>query len=86
MDLICAQQPLVLVSTVFFLGRVARAGRIGKAISLLSSDELPYLADLFLFLGRPLKFALPETKYDGEHFVIFAFSCRNSHLLEFFFS
>ncbi|VDL66502.1 unnamed protein product [Nippostrongylus brasiliensis] len=32
------------------VGRVARAGRSGTAISLIAPDELPYLADLFLFL------------------------------------
>ena len=34
------------------VGRVARAGRSGKAFSLLSSEELPYLLDLELFLGK----------------------------------
>lgn len=32
-------------------GRVARAGRLGTAISLVSPDELPYLLDLDVFLG-----------------------------------
>ncbi len=36
-------------------GRVARAGRSGCAYSLLSSDEVPYMLDLHLFLGRPLQ-------------------------------
>lgn len=31
---------------------MARAGRSGMAISLVESDELPYLMDLFVFLGR----------------------------------
>ncbi|VDM25718.1 unnamed protein product [Hydatigera taeniaeformis] len=35
-----------------FAGRVARAGRSGMAISLVDSEELPYLMDLFVFLGR----------------------------------
>ena len=34
------------------VGRVARAGRSGLAISLVDSEELPYLMDLFVFLGR----------------------------------
>lgn len=38
------------------VGRTARAGRAGRAISL-ATDEMPYLMDLFLFLGRPLRFA-----------------------------
>ncbi|KAJ3210898.1 ATP-dependent RNA helicase ddx54 [Dinochytrium kinnereticum] len=35
-------------------GRVARAGRIGKAFSLVSSEEMPFLLDFQLFLGRSL--------------------------------
>ncbi|KAJ2471037.1 ATP-dependent RNA helicase dbp10 [Coemansia sp. RSA 2322] len=36
------------------VGRVARAGRRGWAYSLVTADELPYVLDLQLFLGRPL--------------------------------
>jgi ATP-dependent RNA helicase DDX54/DBP10 len=36
------------------VGRAARAGRSGVAYSFVSLDELPYLIDLHLFLGRPL--------------------------------
>jgi ATP-dependent RNA helicase DDX54/DBP10 len=36
------------------VGRVARAGRSGTAYSLVSSDEIPYMIDLHLFLGRGL--------------------------------
>ena len=42
-------RPKVFVHRV---GRVARAGRIGTAVSLVSNDELPYMIDLHLFLGR----------------------------------
>jgi ATP-dependent RNA helicase DDX54/DBP10 len=35
-------------------GRAARAGRIGYCWGLCDSEELPYLVDLYLFLGRPL--------------------------------
>lgn len=35
-------------------GRVARAGRSGTAYSLVAPDEMPYVFDLHLFLGRPL--------------------------------
>ena len=35
-------------------GRVARAGRSGTAYSFVSSDEVPYMIDLHLFLGRSL--------------------------------
>ncbi|XP_011866116.1 PREDICTED: ATP-dependent RNA helicase DDX54 [Vollenhovia emeryi] len=37
------------------VGRCARAGRAGTAYNIVSSDEYPYLLDLHLFLGRPLK-------------------------------
>ncbi|RDD43326.1 ATP-dependent RNA helicase DDX54 [Trichoplax sp. H2] len=47
-------QPKLFVHRV---GRVARAGRSGTAYSFLANDELPYLIDLHLFLGRPLRFA-----------------------------
>ncbi|XP_032899031.1 ATP-dependent RNA helicase DDX54 [Amblyraja radiata] len=39
------------------VGRVARAGRSGTSYSLVALDEIPYVYDLHLFLGRPLKFA-----------------------------
>ncbi|XP_065594785.1 ATP-dependent RNA helicase DDX54 [Cyrtonyx montezumae] len=39
------------------VGRVARAGRSGTAYSLVAPDEMPYIFDLHLFLGRPLIFA-----------------------------
>ncbi|PIO58534.1 helicase protein, partial [Teladorsagia circumcincta] len=48
------------------VGRVARAGRSGTAISLIAPDEMPYLADLFLFLGKPMRFAQDGDKYDEE--------------------
>ena len=48
------------------VGRVARAGRAGTAYSFVSNEELPYLLDLHVFLGRPLGFCLKgETKWDG---------------------
>ncbi|KAF8630647.1 hypothetical protein AX15_002797 [Amanita polypyramis BW_CC] len=37
------------------VGRTARAGRQGWAWSFITSAELPYLLDLQLFLGRPLR-------------------------------
>ncbi|XP_049644734.1 ATP-dependent RNA helicase DDX54 [Suncus etruscus] len=42
------------------VGRVARAGRSGTAYSLVAPDELPYLLDLHLFLGRSLTLARPQ--------------------------
>ena len=46
-------------------GRVARAGRSGKAISLVSPDEYAYLLDLFLFLGRQLNPILKTANAKG---------------------
>ncbi|KAM8992693.1 ATP-dependent RNA helicase DDX54 [Ara ararauna] len=39
------------------VGRVARAGRSGAAYSLVAPDEMPYVFDLHLFLGRSLVLA-----------------------------
>uniref|UniRef100_A0A8C8G4P8 RNA helicase n=1 Tax=Oncorhynchus tshawytscha TaxID=74940 RepID=A0A8C8G4P8_ONCTS len=51
------------------VGRVARAGRGGAAYSLVCTDEIPFVYDLHLFLGRPLQLATPDhqqgTKSDG---------------------
>lgn len=41
------------------VGRCARAGREGHALCLVSGDEMCYLLDLLLFLGRPLTIATP---------------------------
>eukprot|EP00731_Ephydatia_muelleri_P010952 Em0005g1538a len=48
------------------VGRVARAGRSGTAFSLVSIDEVPYLLDLHLFLGRPLQLARGQEGMSGE--------------------
>lgn len=47
-------------------GRVARAGRSGTAYSLVAPDEVPYLLDLHLFLGRTLTLACPYEEPSGE--------------------
>lgn len=39
------------------VGRVARAGREGYAYSLVAQDEVPFLLDLYIFLGRSLTIA-----------------------------
>ena len=36
------------------VGRAARAGRIGTAYSLVSPEEMPFVVDLHLFLGKNL--------------------------------
>ncbi|NXU91237.1 DDX54 helicase, partial [Xiphorhynchus elegans] len=48
------------------VGRVARAGRSGTAYSLVAPDEMPYVFDLHLFLGRPLVFAGAQEMPAGE--------------------
>ncbi|KAI9503710.1 P-loop containing nucleoside triphosphate hydrolase protein [Coemansia spiralis] len=48
------------------VGRVARAGRRGWAYSLITSDELPYVLDLQLFLGRPLQLGSSFYKNSGK--------------------
>ncbi|KAJ8346887.1 hypothetical protein SKAU_G00282880 [Synaphobranchus kaupii] len=48
------------------VGRVARAGRSGTAYSLVCSDEVPFVYDLHLFLGRPIQLALPEHPQDAD--------------------
>ena len=46
------------------VGRTARAGRQGWAWSFVTHAEFPYLLDLQLFLGRPLRNDATE---DGDH-------------------
>ncbi|KAG7476442.1 hypothetical protein MATL_G00082980 [Megalops atlanticus] len=48
------------------VGRVARAGRSGTAYSLVCSDEVPYVYDLHLFLGRPIQLAVPDQPQDAD--------------------
>ncbi|KAI6193835.1 ATP-dependent RNA helicase [Aphelenchoides besseyi] len=52
------------------VGRVARAGKTGSAFSLVTYEELPYVIDFFLFLGRELKFATDGAEYKENEFVI----------------
>ncbi|KAM9841081.1 ATP-dependent RNA helicase DDX54 [Aulostomus maculatus] len=46
------------------VGRVGRAGRSGTAYSMVCADEMPFVYDLHLFLGRPIQFATPEHTQD----------------------
>ena len=47
-------------------GRAARAGRIGYCWGVVDPDELPYMVDLHVFLGRKLSTALIENNDGGE--------------------
>ncbi|KAI9185728.1 hypothetical protein LWI28_010155 [Acer negundo] len=50
-------KPKIFVHRV---GRAARAGRTGTAFSFVTSDDMPYLLDLNLFLSKPIWAALTE--------------------------
>ena len=39
-------------------GRVARAGRKGAAYALVTPEEMPYMVDVHMFIGKPLKSGL----------------------------
>uniref|UniRef100_A0A674MIB7 ATP-dependent RNA helicase DDX54 n=1 Tax=Takifugu rubripes TaxID=31033 RepID=A0A674MIB7_TAKRU len=47
------------------VGRVGRAGRSGTAYSMICQDEMPFVFDLHLFLGRPVQFATPDHTKEG---------------------
>lgn len=46
------------------VGRVGRAGRFGLALNLVAADELPYMLDIFLFVGRGVSFCDRSTEED----------------------
>lgn len=48
------------------VGRVGRAGRSGTAYSMVCQDEMPFVYDLHLFLGRPVQFATAEHSKDSD--------------------
>ncbi|XVF37061.1 hypothetical protein REPUB_Repub19eG0113300 [Reevesia pubescens] len=50
-------KPKIFVHRV---GRAARAGRTGTAFSFMTSEDMPYLLDLHLFLSRPIRAAPTE--------------------------
>ena len=43
------------------VGRTARQGKTGLAISLVEPEDLPYMVDLHLFLGLPLRDSFHRT-------------------------
>lgn len=67
------------------VGRVARNGRSGTAISLVTAEDLPYLTDLFLFLGRPIQFAKETDVYDGWSFYVKYLMTASELVKEVFF-
>lgn len=50
-------KPKIFVHRV---GRAARAGRTGTAYSFVTSEDMPYVLDLHLFLSKPIKAAPTE--------------------------
>ena len=48
------------------VGRVARAGKTGTAFSFVAGDELGYLFDLYLFLGKKLNYSLASGPQNGN--------------------
>lgn len=42
------------------VGRAARAGRTGTAFSFVTSEDMPHVLDLHLFLSKPIRAAPPE--------------------------
>lgn len=48
------------------VGRVARAGRSGTAFSLVCPDEVAFVFDLHLFLGRAMVFATLDHPQDSD--------------------
>lgn len=61
------------------VGRTARAGRTGWAWSLITNPELPFLLDLQLFLGKPLKSEVSSTSDQAfaENMVLGTFRREN---------
>jgi len=59
------------------VGRAARAGRMGFAYSFVSQEELPYLMDLQLFLGRPLVMKAQEDELDLKTTISYGAIPRN---------
>lgn len=48
------------------VGRVGRAGRSGTTYSMVCTDEMPFVYDLHLFLGRPVQIATAEHTQDVD--------------------
>ncbi|GAA5804121.1 hypothetical protein HPULCUR_009607 [Helicostylum pulchrum] len=63
------------------VGRAARAGRRGWAYSFVTSEELPYLVDLQLFLTRPLILAGEKDEYDYTSDLVVG-SMPKEHLID----
>lgn len=47
------------------VGRVARAGNYGNSFSMITTDELPYMHELFEFLSKQIRFASDNMDSNG---------------------
>eukprot|EP00252_Welwitschia_mirabilis_P002497 TRINITY_DN1244_c0_g2_i1.p1 TRINITY_DN1244_c0_g2~~TRINITY_DN1244_c0_g2_i1.p1 ORF type:complete len:801 (+),score=142.34 TRINITY_DN1244_c0_g2_i1:159-2561(+) len=54
------------------VGRAARAGRVGTAYSFVTSEDIPYLLDLHLFLSKPIKPAPTEEEVAKDRENVFS--------------
>lgn len=66
------------------VGRVGRAGRFGMAFNLVASDEVPYMLDTFLFVGRGVAFAeriASEEQGTSDPFSAHAFAMETSFMV-----
>lgn len=66
------------------VGRVGRAGRFGLALNLVTSDEVSYMLDTFLFVGRGVVFAERKTSSDEASkspFTAHAFATESSFIV-----
>ena len=55
------------------VGRTARAGRSGRAFSLVTNDEIPFLIDLQLFTSRNLLFSSNDANADYTKDIILGY-------------
>ena len=53
------------------VGRVARAGRLGTAYSMLATDELSYLYDVEEFIGKTIGYADENSTFQSDHHLLF---------------
>lgn len=67
------------------VGRVARAGQYGNAISLVTNDELPYMHELFEFLSKEIRFATDDMTADGLIIILFIYNLNHLIQIELLF-
>lgn len=64
------------------VGRVGRAGRFGLALTLITADELPYMLDVLLFIGRGVIFAERSSMVEPHNvFSTHAFAMETSFVI-----